>query len=541
MPSDGSSPLDLIDLRLLPAWVKEPEAVPRYADYDGPEETERAQARGSTDRPVRHGSRHRDRSHAGPERHDRDRPGRRSPGRQQRAKTESGKRDFRPKAEVAGPVLLPWIDVRFLPQTVAFENVAAQIKAGTAAYSVYALARLFLQKPERYLVRIAVRGDNTLFWLADSSVIATDRADLETVAFPAMKGEYYRSEVTLNEPVKGNFTSVARERTSGTLLGPTNHHSYQPQLRRLYEQRFSRRMDFAEFQRKIEIVNDPLLVEKWKEDARKVTTFTTLREEPVRAFSTEAEAERHFREKYLPSLITEVREVVIDGLSSRSLRDRRIAHTIENAWAAEMRSPSNMMQELAGKFRASGLQIFRHRKGMLFVSPIRPRPIEETAVSDSVRLILETVKASARINRKDLAEKLIPSDLKSDPEEKMKLALAAELRWLIRDGHIVEFNDGALDLPRVKAVAPTATAENTTESSAVSSTPTEDTAIDSSQAVPEQASASVPSVQDERFESADITAAEIHSSVASRHAEGCETDKVGAADGNDPPSAETAT
>ncbi len=200
-----------------------------------------------------------------------------------------------------------------------------------------------------------------------------------------------------------------------------------------------------------------------------------------------------------------------------------------------------MMQELAGKFRASGLQIFRHRKGMLFVSPIRPRPIEETAVSDSVRLILETVKASARINRKDLAEKLIPSDLKSDPEEKMKLALAAELRWLIRDGHIVEFNDGALDLPRVKAVAPTATAENTTEPSAVSSTPTEDTAIDSSQAVPEQASASVPSVQDERFESADITAAEIHSSVASRHAEGCETDKVGAADGNDPPSAETAT
>ena len=125
-----------------------------------------------------------------------------------------------------------------------------------------------------------------------------------------------------------------------------------------------------------------------------------------------------------------------------------------------MRSPSNMMQELAGKFRASGLQIFRHRKGMLFVSPIRPRPIEETAVSDSVRLVLETMKASARINRKDLAEKLIPSDAKGDAGEKMKLALAAELRWLIREGHIVEFNDGALDLPRVKAAAPTATAEN---------------------------------------------------------------------------------
>jgi hypothetical protein len=509
VPSDGSSPLDLIDLKLLPAWVKEPEAVPRYADYDGPEEAE--QARGLIDRPVRHGRPHRDRSRARPERHGRDRPGRRSPDHQQRAKTESGKRDPRPKAEVAGPVLLPWIDVRFLPQTVAFENVAAQIKAGTAAYSVYALARLFLQKPERYLVRIAIKSDNTLFRLGDSTVIATDRVALENLAFPALKDEYYRGEVTVNEPVKGNFTSVARERTSGTLLGPTNHHSYQPRLRRLYEQRFSRRMDFAEFQRKIEIVNDPLLVEKWKEDARKITTFTTLKEEPVRAFSTEAEAERHFREIYLPSLITEVREVVIDGLSSRSLRDRRIARTIENAWAAEMRSPSNLMQELAGKFRASGLQIFRHRKGMLFVSPIRPRPIEETAVSDSVRLILETVKASARINRKDLAERLIPSDMKSDAEEKMKLALAAELRWLIRDGHIVEFNDGTLDLPRVKAVAPTATAENTTDASTVSSTGAEESASDSAGVAPQDAS--VPSLQDEDIDGREIGSMEMHSAI----------------------------
>ena len=519
MPSDGSSPLDLIDLKLLPAWVKEPKGAPRYSDYDGGGEAERT--RDSIHRPVHHGRRRRDRSRARPERHDRDRAGRRSPDRQ-RAKIESGKRDLRPKPEVAGAVPLPGIDVRFLPQAAAFENVAAQIKAGAAAYSVYALARLFLQKPERYLLRDASKGDNTLFRLEESSVMATDRHTLEPVAFPALKNEYYRSEVTLTEPVKGNFTSVARERTSGILLGPTNHHSYQPQLRRLYEQRFSRRMDFAEFQRQIEILNDPLLVEKWKEDARKVTTFTTLKEQPVRAFSTETEAERHFREKYLPSLITEVREVVIDGLSSRSLRDRRIARTIESAWAAEMRSPSNMMQELAGKFRSSGLQIFRHRKGMLFVSPIRPRPIEETAVSESVRGILEAVKASARLNRKDLAEKLIPSDAKGDAGEKVKLALAAELRWLIREGHIVEFNDGTLDLPRVKARAPSAIAENTTTSSAVSSTGAEASAS-ASAGVPTQDN-SVRSVED--LGSREIGLAEMHSSIISRQAERHASDEV---------------
>jgi hypothetical protein len=44
--------------------------------------------------------------------------------------------------------VLPQLDVNFLPQAAAFENVAAQIKTGTAAYSVIALARLFLQKPD---------------------------------------------------------------------------------------------------------------------------------------------------------------------------------------------------------------------------------------------------------------------------------------------------------------------------------------------------------------------------------------------------------
>jgi len=123
---------------------------------------------------------------------------------------------------------------------------------------------------------------------------------------------------------------------------------------------------------------------------------------------------------------------------------------IENAWSAEVRSPSNMMQELAGRFRGAGLQIFRHRKGILFVSPIRLKAIDETAVSDSVRQILETLKTSPRINRKELAEKFIRPDTEVAEAEKTKLALASDLHWMIREGYVIEFNDGSLDLPRAK-------------------------------------------------------------------------------------------
>jgi hypothetical protein len=139
------------------------------------------------------------------------------------------------------------------------------------------------------------------------------------------------------------------------------------------------------------------------------------------------------------------------------------------------------MQELAARFREAGLHVFRHRRGMLFVSPIYPRAFqhEETGVSPQVRTILEAIGAAPRIGRKELADKLIDAsspfrpaplpgsasagdvvDLEKSVEaavsavndsERAKLILASDLRWLISAGHVIEFNDGSLDLPRAKA------------------------------------------------------------------------------------------
>ena len=444
MPSPGE-PLDLIDLKFLPAWVKEDWSAARHAGFEGEEVQDRWSREGPERRPRPPRQRRSDEKN-----HRRRDRGERDDRKPLDHRVRKRSRDFPARREAPASSPLPELEVHFLPQAAAFENVAAQIKTGTAAYSVYALARLFLQKPERYHVRVKTKNASPLFRLGESNVIATNRNVLENSAFRLLREKFYTANVTLNDPIKGDFSTVARERTTGTLLGPTNHHGYQPRLRRLYEQRFSRRMSFTDFQRQIEIVSDPALVEQWKEEVRKVTTFTTQQEEPPQTFNAETEAERHFREKYLPSLISESAEAEIDGVTSRKLQDRGIARLIEDAWSAEVRSPSNIMQELAGRFRGAGLQIFRHRKGMLFVSPIRLKAIDEAAVSDSVRQILEALKASPRINRKELAEKLIGPDTEVAEAEKRKLALASDLHWMIREGHVIEFNDGSLDLPRAR-------------------------------------------------------------------------------------------
>jgi len=431
----------LVDLKLLPAWVNEQRNYAHYkGDEGGPVERGSMRPRRGRDRPSRKAKPPRVFKKTGE-------GDRRLPAR--RGQDREGKDRHKPFDVVASQVA-----IHFLPRGPAVENVAAQIKSGSVAYSLFALARLFLEKPERYDVRLATKPESPLYQLGESGAVSADQQFLETNAFRFAREDFYKVDIVQSDPIKGNFSNVARCKLSGTLFGPTNHHDYQRRLRNLYEQRFSRRMSFADYQRQIEIVNDPAAVEQWKEEARKVTTFTTLREETPATFASAAEAERHFRQNYLPGLIRTAQEIAIDGVLSRRLPDRALHRAIEDAWTLETRSPSKMMQELTGKFREAGLNIFRHRRGMLFVSPIRARALvqESAAVSSAVSAILETLRATPGINRKELAEKLIV-DLAGEELERAKLALASDLHWLVCEGYVIEFNDGSLDLPRTKAKA----------------------------------------------------------------------------------------
>lgn len=461
MSSSPVEPADLLDLRLLPAWVKEPAGARSYPHYAA--EDEGWEARKPRDRKGKRSTPNvqrptSNRRGATPHKfkkveRDSDRV-RERPRRARRGVDRREHRHHEGRPKFSQPVV-PAVAIRFLPYSPAFENVVAQIKSGSVAYSLFALARLFLEKPVGYQVCLTAKQESPLYQLGDNGMVSADPEFLERNAFRFAHPDFYKIDLSEIDPIKGNFSNVARCRLSGILLGPTNHHSYQPQLRHLYEQRFSRRMSFADYQRQIEIVSDAALVERWKEEARRITTYTTLREENPVTFSSAVEAERHFRSHYLPGLIRSVGEVTIGGTHSRSLPHRILNRAIEEAWARETGSPSNMMQELASQSRQNGLHVFRHRRGMLFVSPIRGRAFvyEQAGVSPSVNAILEALSGKAAISRKQLFEKLIGDGAGEHAEARM-LALASDLRWLINEGYVIEFNDGSLDLPRVKARPP---------------------------------------------------------------------------------------
>ena len=456
MSASPVEPVDLLDLKFLPAWVKEPGATNHYEHYTADETPDKQRGRDRDgrhkDRKFQSRERRGDTQRPGsqPERRHRGRMPKKGDGRRRDSDRTNNRRS--PDRVAQAPPKSFEGTVRFLPRQSVFENVVAQIKSGSVAYSLFVLARLFLEKPGRYEVRLTPKAGAPFYQLGEDGGVSPDRDFLDRNAFRFAQRDFYQVNVVESDPIKGNFSNVARCRLSGTLLGPTNYHAYQPQLRSLYEQRFSRRMSFADYQRQIDIVSDPVVVERWKDEARKITTYTTLREQTPLTFSSAAEAERHFRSHYFPSLIRNVADVTVGGTSSRSLPDRVLNRAIEQAWVRETGSPSNMMQELASRFRQNALHIFRHRRGMLFVSPIRVRAFvhEHAGVSPLVNAILEAVSATAAINRKQLFETLTGNGVSEDAEPR-RLALASDLRWLINEGYVIEFNDGSLDRPRVKA------------------------------------------------------------------------------------------
>lgn len=465
-----------LDLKFLPDWLKESESPRnRYADFEGerPPREGRGDFRGPRpggDRGPRPGGPRpggMGRGPGGPRRDDRGpRPegdrsrGPRPPGK---GPPRGGRRDDRgPRQEMRPPAPPPPIKplnvkVEFVPEPGLLVAIAKEMRSSHRAYPVFSAAKMILSKMPMHRVRITANEPGITLYQLGEGTITSDRTLLERDAFRQLKDKYFREEVQQNEPPKGTFTNVAKLRESGLLLGPTNHHAYQPMLRRIYEERYARRMPFPEFQqREIEVVNDEQSINDWKEQARSVKTYITTQEPEPLTFKTLAEAEAFFRTTYLPQEIKSGTTLDTNGSSMRNGPDRALGLAIGEAFDKEIAFPFNVVNAMRPAFSDAGLTFFKHRKRVVYASSVRPlRHPEGQPARENVLAILRAIDANPRCVRHDLAVKLLGKDFDAPEKAQEKIALASDLHYLLLAGHVIEFVDGRLDLP----LAPKAQAE----------------------------------------------------------------------------------
>jgi hypothetical protein len=458
-----ADPISSFDLRFTPDWLKESEKENRYADYEG-EAPENRRDRDS--RPRRGGAPDRQRRDQRDPRSTGVRPARPGGQRSRDAapsqrppRIEDRNRPRRDEPRPAPPeeVEPAAIQVDFLPEERAFTKVIQQIKQGHAAYPLFGLARMFLERPERHRLRLrSLDNSKMLYQLDDYGPVALESIALERIAFGEKRDEFYATEMVEKEPIKGNFASVARCTLSGRVLGPTNYHTFQKTIRSLYDQRFSRRMSFEEYRRTIEITTDPTIVNQWKEEARKVMTFRTREGDPPLTFESLSALEQHFRENYLQKVVKPCLAAEVYGDHVRHLPDRSVVAAIRKARDRENRFPAQMAGALRHGLNQAGLHVFKHKKRILYISTVRPQLFDPNQASLSLGLgaILAALRSYPRITRKQLAEKVLAKllgeksrDTSSSEYAQAKTNLASDLLWLAKAGHVIEFSDGTLDLP----------------------------------------------------------------------------------------------
>ncbi len=460
--------LDLEKL-FLPAWAQEKPSANRYAKFAG-------EPAGRDDRP-REGRRGGPRTESFGERRG-PRPPRSGPKFGDRKK-EFGRRDDRRPAlrdELREPpVPLPEIGVTFLPDENGVESLARQIKMTGRAYPLFDIARLILQKPERYSVQLTVKKKadgaiaQPLFVCAldDTPWLSEDEAVAHVLKNHF--STFYQTERTATEPPKGTYTFVAQCGISGVILGPPNHHDYQNQLRKLHAERFSK-MPFDVFKSRVRIVKDEAIVKKWVEEQSFKTEYVVLNvPEPLKLANRE-EVEKHFRAVHKETIVKPVESHTVGGVPSRNLRNRELQQLIRYEWEGQKYFPLHLATRLSRQFATHGLQFFKVNKTVTHVSVARPQflDLETTPVSENIKRIIGHINAHPKCSRRQLIEALAPSPqptvIEVKPGEQSSAASAeptpeqttiiSDLHWLVHQGHVIEFADGRLNTAKKPAPRP---------------------------------------------------------------------------------------
>jgi len=365
------------------------------------------------------------------------------------------------------------------------------------AFPLFDIARLILQKPERYAVKFAVKKNAEGKVAQPLFVCALDETvwlgEDEAVAHVLSKhfATFYQADRTATEPPKGVYTFVAQCGMSGVILGPPNYHDYQNQLRKLHTERFAR-MPFDAFKSRVKIVRDEAVVKQWVEEQSWKTEYSCLNVPEPLKLANRDEVEKHFRATHKDTIIKSVDTQTVTGAATRGIRSPELSRMVRFVTEDQRRFPLQIATVLSQQFASRGLQFFKKDKTVTHVGVARPSylDLETTPVSTGVRAIVDFINATPKCTRRKLIEALAPTPTvipvappaptaEGAPAEPAappalpaptpeQTAVVSDLHWLIHQGHVLEFANGIMETakkpaprppkPEAKPAAPTAPA-----------------------------------------------------------------------------------
>lgn len=385
------------------------------------------------------------------------------------------------------------MEVLFYPEDAPFAKLADVMKHLKRTYQLFDIAELVLEKPERFIIlaKNLPLEDGTvkpLYCAQPANIPFEDEESAKKFALECWLNEMFEQVEVEAEAPKGSFQVVNRCSISGDLLGAPNWHKYGEYVREYHAQKFSK-MPYEKFLASVETVRDEALVAQWLEQMKKRLVYKLKDSETT--FETREAAMNYIAEQKSGELVKSYEQVRMHGSDIAKLPfGSRIRRNLEAAWSKQKHFPIVTANNLRGRLRRGGFTIYkRGSKGFAFVCAVKRKfLLVGDSLSDTPQKIYDFlmenqgVKASALpylylglqapqdvSKAATLAEehkKEAEGGAVSDPVSIVENAeisaedfarikeVSNDLLWLISEGYVVEYADGALQanprLPRPK-------------------------------------------------------------------------------------------
>lgn len=385
------------------------------------------------------------------------------------------------------------MEVLFYPEDAPFAKLADVMKHLKRTYQLFDIAELVLEKPERFIIlaKNLPLEDGTvkpLYCAQPANIPFEDEESAKKFALECWLNEMFEQVEVEAEAPKGSFQVVNRCSISGDLLGAPNWHKYGEYVREYHAQKFAK-MPYEKFLASVETVRDEAMVAQWLEQMKKRLVYKLKDSETT--FETRETAMNYIAEQKSGELVKSYEQVRMHGSDIAKLPfGSRIRRNLEAAWSKQKHFPIITANNLRGRLRRGGFTIYkRGSKGFAFVCAVKRKfLLVGDSLSDTPQKIYDFlmenqgVKASALpylylglqapqdvSKAATLAEehkKEAEGGAVSDPVSIVENAeisaedfarikeVSNDLLWLISEGYVVEYADGALQanprLPRPK-------------------------------------------------------------------------------------------
>jgi hypothetical protein len=253
-----------------------------------------------------------------------------------------------------------------------------------------------------------------------------------------LRNDLIEEETIEVEPPTGNFQAIARCGISGEWLGPVNFHSYQTNLRRLHRERFAN-MPFEVYSSKVRTERGEEAVNAWLETMKKKTRWRIKGDDDEAWIDDRAEAERAVATRCFDKAFEESRMVDVSGAIPAKNLSPSLLTSLKLSGSHARKHPAILIPAVCRAVEIEHLPVFK-RQGKLHTGPARPHPLPLNAVlAERPNIMVEWIRANKPAKLEGLWKAVLPEGSTAPPAD-----FAADLFWLLHQGHILLFTDDTL-------------------------------------------------------------------------------------------------